>query len=104
MYFEAEHIQIRPTTDVAMMLGMAHYLCENLYNKEFVDKYTTGFEEFKKYLLGQSEDMVAKTPEWAAAICGVPADVIKSLAKVCVSKRTMLVVDGQPKSSPWGTT
>jgi len=92
MYFEAEHIQIRPTTDVAMMLGMAHYLySENLYNKEFVDKYTTGFEEFKKYLLGQSEDMVAKTPEWAAAICGVPADVIKSLAKVCVSKRTMLM-------------
>ena len=92
MYFEAEHIQIRPTTDVAMMLGMAHYLySENLYNKEFVDKYTTGFEEFKKYLLGQSEDMVAKTPEWAATICGVPADVIKSLAKVCVSKRTMLM-------------
>ena len=63
MYFGAEHIQIRPTTDVAMMLGMANYLfTENLYSKEFVDKYTTGFEEFRKYLVGESEDMIAKTP------------------------------------------
>ena len=86
MYFGAEHIQIRPTTDVAMMLGMANYLfTENLYSKEFVDKYTTGFEEFRKYLVGESEDMVAKTPAWASKICGVPEDVIKMLAKEFVS-------------------
>ncbi len=92
MYFGAEHIQIRPTTDVAMMLGMAHYLyTEKLHSEDFIKKYTYGFDEFKKYLLGESEDMVAKTPEWAAKICGVPADVIKMLAKEFVSKRTMLM-------------
>jgi len=92
MYFEAEHIQVRPTTDVALMLGMAHYLySENLYDKKFMHKYTTGFDEFKKYLLGESEDMIAKTPEWAAKICGVDANIIKMLAKEFVSKRTMLM-------------
>lgn len=92
MYFGAEHIQIRPTTDVAMMLGMAHYLyTEKLYNEDFIKKYTSGFDEFKKYLLGESEDMVAKTPEWASKICGVDAKIIKMLAKEFVSKRTMLM-------------
>jgi len=92
MYFGAEHIKVRPTTDVAMMLGMAHYLySENLYSKEFVEKYTSGFAEFKAYLLGEGEDKVIKTPEWAAKICGVEASVIKMLAKEFASKRTMLM-------------
>ncbi|WP_333803248.1 trimethylamine-N-oxide reductase TorA [Sulfurospirillum sp.] len=92
MYFGAEHIKVRPTTDVAMMLGMAHYLySENLYSKEFVEKYTSGFAEFKAYLLGEGDDKVIKTPEWAAKICGVEASVIKLLAKEFASKRTMLM-------------
>ena len=92
VYFGAEHIQVRPTTDVAMMLGMAHYLySENLYAKEFVEKYTSGFAEFKTYLLGEGDDKTPKTPEWAAKICGVDAKVIKMLAKEFVSKRTMLM-------------
>ena len=97
VYFGAEHIQIRPTTDVALMLGMAHYLySENLYSKEFVDKYTTGFEEFRKYLMGESEDMIPKTAEWASKICGISEQIIKVLAKEFVSKRTMLM-------GGWGT-
>lgn len=92
MYFEAEHIQVRPTTDVALMLGIAHYLySENLYDKKFIHKYTAGFDTFKKYLIGESEDMIAKTPEWAAQICGIDASVIKMLAKEFSSKRTMLM-------------
>ena len=92
MYFGAEHIQVRPTTDVALMLGIAHYLySENLYSKDFVNKYTSGFAEFESYLLGKSEDMVAKTPEWASKICGVDVNVIKMLAKEFSSKRTMLM-------------
>ncbi len=92
MYFGAEHIQVRPTTDVALMLGIANYLyTENLYSKEFMHKYTIGFDEFKKYLIGESEDMIAKTPEWAASICGIDAGVIKMLAKEFANKRTMLM-------------
>ena len=92
MYFDAEHIKIRPTTDVAMMLGMAHYLyTTNLYDKKFIKKCTYGFDKFAEYLMGKTEDMVEKTPEWAANICGVDASIIKMLAKEFVSKRTMLM-------------
>lgn len=92
MFFKAEHIKVRPTTDVAMMLGMAHYLyTENLYDKDFIAKYTSGFEEFKAYFMGEGEDKIAKTPEWASKICGVEAEVIKMLAKEFAKKRTMLM-------------
>lgn len=92
MYFDAEHIKIRPTTDVAMMLGMAHYLYTNkLHDEKFLRKCTYGFKQFKEYLTGKTEDMVEKTPEWAAEICGVDADIIKKLAKEFASKRTMLM-------------
>ncbi|MFV0481135.1 MAG: trimethylamine-N-oxide reductase TorA [Campylobacteraceae bacterium] len=92
VFFGAEQIKVRPTTDVALMLGIAHYLyAENLYDEKFVKRYTTGFEEFRKYLVGEGEDKVVKTPEWAAKICGVDAAIIKTLAKTFVSKRTMLM-------------
>lgn len=61
--FNAEWIKIRPNTDVALMLGMCHYLyTSNQYDKEFIEKYTFGFDKFLPYLLGKSEDMVEKTP------------------------------------------
>ncbi len=42
-----EWVQIRPGTDLAFMLAVAHVMIkENLYQKEFVDKYTEGFDEF----------------------------------------------------------
>lgn len=92
LYFGAEHIKIRPTTDVAMMIGMAHYLyTENLYDEKFVKRYTYGFNEFKEYFLGRGEDKIEKTPEWAAKICGVDADTIKILAKTFATNRTMLM-------------
>ena len=59
--FNAEWIKIRPNTDVALMLGMCHYLyTSNQYDKEFIEKYTFGFDKFLPYLLGKSEDMVEK--------------------------------------------
>jgi biotin sulfoxide reductase len=43
------------------MLGMCHYLyTSNQYDKEFIEKYTFGFDKFLPYLLGKSEDMVEK--------------------------------------------
>ncbi len=38
------------------------------------------------------EDGVAKTPEWAAPICGVPARTIKALADEWATKRTTVVI------------
>ncbi len=38
------------------------------------------------------DDGVEKTPEWASEICGVPARVVKALAKEWASKRTTVVI------------
>ncbi len=89
-FFDAEWIPIRPHTDVAMMLGVAHALySDGLHDADFLDEYTAGFEKFLPYLTGES-DGVAKTPEWAADICEVPADQIRELAKLFADNRTML--------------
>ncbi|GAA9066690.1 molybdopterin guanine dinucleotide-containing S/N-oxide reductase [Helicobacter pylori] len=78
--FNAEWIPIRPNTDVALMLGMMHYLyTSNQYDKAFIAKYTDGFDKFLPYLLGES-DNAPKTLEWASQITGVSAEKIKELA------------------------
>ncbi|WP_319529863.1 trimethylamine-N-oxide reductase TorA [uncultured Cohaesibacter sp.] len=89
-FFDAEWIPIKPQTDVAMMLGIAHTLyAEELHDADFLDEYTSGFDKFLPYLTGES-DGTPKTAEWAEGICGVPADTIKELAKLFQSTRTML--------------
>ncbi|MGI6450784.1 MAG: molybdopterin-dependent oxidoreductase, partial [Desulfitobacteriia bacterium] len=70
-----EWIPIRPGTDLALFLGIAHTLVtENLYNQEFVEKYTYGFDEFWMY----NKDFSA---EKAAEITGIAAAKIKELAR-----------------------
>ncbi|WP_447745961.1 molybdopterin guanine dinucleotide-containing S/N-oxide reductase [Enterobacter asburiae] len=91
----AEWIAPHMGTDVAMMLGIAHTLVENgWHDVEFLARCTTGFDKFADYLTGQS-DGAAKTAEWAADICGVPADKIRELAALSHKNTTMLM-------SGWG--
>ncbi len=76
----SEWIAIKPGTDGAMAMAMCYVLVkEGLYNKEFVEEWTYGFEAFKKRLLGE-EDGIARTPEWASEICGISANTITRLA------------------------
>jgi len=77
-------------TDVAFGLGIAHtWFAEDLYDKDYVATHTTGFDEWKDYILGRS-DGVPKTPEWAEKESGIPARDIRSLAREWGSKKTML--------------
>ncbi|WP_413829575.1 trimethylamine-N-oxide reductase TorA [Desulfobacula sp.] len=90
-YVNAQWIAPRPGSDVAMMLGVAHTLyAEKLYDEEFLDEYTVGFDKFKTYLMGESDGQ-PKTPEWASTLCDVNADVIKTLARTMAKSRTMLM-------------
>jgi biotin/methionine sulfoxide reductase len=54
-----------------------------------LQRYCTGFEAFSRYLMG-ADDGVPKTPEWAEAICGVPADMIRDLARRMVATRSLI--------------
>jgi biotin/methionine sulfoxide reductase len=88
----AEWLPLRPNTDTALMLGIAHTLfTERLYDSAFLDKYTVGFERFVAYLSG-SLDGTPKDAAWAAAISGVPAGRIRQLAVSMASRRTMISV------------
>lgn len=81
-----------PGTDVAIMLGLAHVLAsEGLHDKDFLDRYCVGYERFESYLLG-IDDGVAKTPEWASALSGMPAEQIVVLARRMAAGRTMVTV------------
>lgn len=87
----SEWIALRPNTDVALMLAIAHTLyAERLYSREFIDKYTVGFERFLDYLLG-ANDGQSKTPQWAAPITGVEPEAIRRLARRMACNRTILM-------------
>ncbi|TLD90355.1 molybdopterin guanine dinucleotide-containing S/N-oxide reductase [Helicobacter sp. MIT 03-1614] len=94
-YLGAEWLAPLPNTDVALMLGIMHTMFKsNQYDKEFLENYTTGFEQFKSYLLGEA-DGIAKDALWASKICGISAQKIESLAQLFFNNRTMLM-------SGWG--
>jgi biotin/methionine sulfoxide reductase len=81
---------IRPGTDVALMLGMAHTLAaEGLHDRAFLDRFCTGWEIFEDYLFGRGDGR-PKDAAWAAAICGLPADEIIGLARCCAGRRTLI--------------
>jgi trimethylamine-N-oxide reductase (cytochrome c) len=89
-YLNAEWLAPKPQTDVAMMLGIAHTLVvEKLHDTKFLATYTSGFEKFLPYLMGE-KDSTPKTAEWASAICGIPAATLKELARRFAKNRTML--------------
>ena len=69
------HAQIRPNTDCALALGMLHVIInEGLYDKDFVDKWTVGFEQLVDHVQEY-------TPEKVAEITWVPADMVKEIAR-----------------------
>ena len=66
----------RPGTDTALFNAMAHVVVkEGLTNPEFIAARTEGFSEY-------IESLEEKTPEWAEAITGVPAEMIRQAARV----------------------
>ena len=66
----------KPGTDTALFSAMAHVIvAEKLFDAAFVAARTEGFEEY-------AASLAEKTPEWAAAITGVPAEDIRRAARI----------------------
>ena len=88
----AEWLPIRPSTDTALLIGIAHTLMEeNLQDTKFLSKYTHGSKEFFAYLSGE-HDGTKKSADWAAEICEIPEYKIRELARRMASSRTMISV------------
>lgn len=89
----SEWLWLRPNSDVALMLGIAHTLIkEKLYDAAFLSSHCVGFEKLCSYILGEV-DQTPKTAEWAAQLSGVDAGRIASLAREMAATRTMIMVN-----------
>ncbi len=87
-------IPVYPGTDTALMLAILHTLINEEYiNRGFIEKYSFGFEELERYVLGITDD-VPKTPAWAEKICGTPADRITHLAHIYGQKHPTALIPG----------
>ncbi len=86
----AEWVSIRPNTDTALLLALAHTLVsEGLHDPAFLSTHCTGFDRVMPYLLGQTDGQ-PKDAEWQASITGVDAETVRGLARSMAANRTML--------------
>jgi biotin/methionine sulfoxide reductase len=98
----AEWVPIRPGTDAAMMLAMAHaLLAEGREDRAFLATRCVGWERLRAYILGEA-DGVPKTPDWAAPITGVPAATIRRLARDCAGTPCMLTAAWSLQRADYG--
>ncbi len=70
-----EHLQLRPGTDAALAYALMHELVANDWiDRDYLARYTVGFDA-----------LAARAAEWpperAAAVCDVPAEQIRQLAR-----------------------
>lgn len=88
----AEWYPLRPGSDVAVMLGLAHtLLTEGLHDRAFLDRYCVGFDRLERYILGH-DDGEPKSAEWAAEKSGIAAEAIRTLARRMAASRTLVTV------------
>jgi len=80
-----EWLAVRPSTDGALALAMGHVIVrDGLWDKEFVAKWTTGFEEYAEFVRD-------KTPEWAEKITSVKTKTIERIARELATTKPALV-------------
>ena len=70
-----EWLPIKPGTDLAFLLAMINVMIhEKLYDKDFVENHTVGFERLE-------DEMINYPPVWAEKICEIPAQTIVRIAR-----------------------
>jgi anaerobic selenocysteine-containing dehydrogenase len=80
-----EHIALLPGTDGALALGLMHVLIrDDLIDHGYIERYTLGFDEL-------AERVRAYDPVRVAALCGVTAGTVESLAHVYGTVRPALI-------------
>lgn len=84
---KADHyLPIKPGTDTALLLAWMHVLItENLYDREYIDRYTEGFDRL-------AEHVRPFTPQWAAPITDLPAEAIAAVAREMAAVRPQAVL------------
>jgi len=78
-------IQFKPGTDVALLNGFLHVILqEGWTNEEFIRERTEGFDKLR-------ETVASYTPEVVEKISGVPAELIKKIARIyAIAERSII--------------
>jgi len=68
-------LPIKPATDIALLLAWMNVIIKDeLYDKDYVEKYTYGFDLLKQHV-------ESYTPEWAYGITTIDPEVIRDTAR-----------------------
>ncbi len=105
--FNADWVPIYPGTDAALVAAMAYVLhTEGRLDERMLKQYVTGWSEeslpedapthasYQSYIMGLGTDGIAKTPEWASRITGIPATRIKQLAHEIINANSAWISQG----------
>jgi formate dehydrogenase major subunit len=81
-------LQFKPGTDVAMLNGILNTIVtEGLYDRQYVEAQTSGFKAFAEHI----KDF---TPEEMAPICGIPADMLRNVARTYARAKSAIIFWG----------
>ncbi|HEY5797373.1 MAG TPA: formate dehydrogenase subunit alpha [Bosea sp. (in: a-proteobacteria)] len=82
------HLAFKPGSDVAMLNAMLHtIISEGLTDEQYIAGYTEGYERLK-------ESIQAFPPEKMAAVCGIPAETLKEVARAYARSRAAIIFWG----------
>lgn len=81
-------VKPRPCSDLALALGMINVIInEELFDKNFVENWTVGFDELRKHIQDYS-------PEKVAEITWVPAEKIREVARFYATNKPACIAWG----------
>ncbi len=86
--FASHMLQFKPGTDVAMLNAICHVIAdEDLYDRQYIDGYTEGWEAEKAHLKGFD-------PERMAAVCGIDAETLRDVARTFAGAKSAMIFWG----------
>jgi anaerobic selenocysteine-containing dehydrogenase len=91
-------IPINPGTEAALALGIAHVIIkESLYDAEFINYYSEGFEDWKRFVLDEYG------PDSIATITGIDSTTIIALARSFARASRPLAICGRGQGTTPGS-
>jgi formate dehydrogenase major subunit len=81
-------LQFSPSSDVALVNAMLNVIVEEeLYDKQYVEAHTEGFENLKKHIK-------EFTPEAMAPVCGIEAETLRTVAREYATAKASIIFWG----------
>ncbi|MFM9973594.1 MAG: formate dehydrogenase subunit alpha, partial [Beijerinckiaceae bacterium] len=83
-----KHLAFKPGSDVAMLNALLHtIITEGLTDEQFIAGYTEGYDRLKQSIQNFS-------PEAMEAVCGIPAQTLKEVARAYARSRSAIIFWG----------